>query len=232
MTIDPAPGWDGEDARARMSGGMDRSVVGLGRRAMLALTVVACACGKTREPPPTASRGVEPASCVLPESLPSPSPEPPPPPTTETAAPATSTVSPRTATESCIRESKVSLCLPVFGATMEDEASTTRGAACTSACIGAREKRLGPAIDRALKVCRDAYAKGRARSKCDFPKVSRPADAREVSMRFQDALRAAVEKRDESSAAALDAMLPVLDAPYLAEIEPACTKRCREDAGP
>jgi hypothetical protein len=33
------------------------------------------------------------------------------------------------------------------------------------------------------------------------------------------------------ASAALDALRPVLDAPYLAGVEPACTKKCREDAG-
>jgi hypothetical protein len=182
----------------------------------------ACACGKTQELAEPPSRVAEVVS-VAPVA-----PSDPPPPPPESPAPATSAVSSEAVLADCIRASKVSLCLPVFGKTMDDDTSTTQGAACTSACIGAREKRLRPAIERAVKVCREASARGTTARKCVFPKVNRPADGREVSMRFQDALRAAVEKRDASSLAALDAMLPVLDAPYLASIEPACTKKCLE----
>jgi hypothetical protein len=194
-------------------------VVGLWGGVTVALLVV-CACGKTQEPVTTPAESVSVAPVAAAE---------PPPPLPESPPPATTAVSSETAIANCIHASKVSLCLPMFGKTMDDDVSMSQGAACTSACIAAREERLAPAIDRAVSVCRGASVRGATASKCVFPKVKRPADAREVSMRFQDALRAAVDKRDAASVGALDAMLPVLDAPYLASIEPACTKRCRED---
>jgi hypothetical protein len=131
----------------------------------------------------------------------------------------------------CIQRSKLSHCLALFGPTMDAPRSLSDGASCTSSCIGNRDKRLSPAVERAGRACVGAYVKSRgaAAPKCEFPRVVTPRDPRELSMRFQDALRSAVERRDEATARALDKMLESLDATYLAGVEPECTKKCRED---
>jgi hypothetical protein len=137
------------------------------------------------------------------------------------------------ATAACIEESKLSRCLTLFGKTVDDVDSeeVKLGAACTSTCIGARDDRLAQVLTDAASACKDAYVKSRGHKPvaCKLPKAPRLRDPRELSMRFQDALRAAVEKRDAASARALDAMLPRLDAAYLAAAEPECTENCRAD---
>lgn len=131
----------------------------------------------------------------------------------------------------CVESSKLSQCLPLFGARMDDDKSMTTGAECTSSCIGAHDVRLAPAIDRSKKACVDAYvkAKGKGRVACAFPRFPKPKHDRELSMRFQDALRAAIDKRDAASARALDAMMGPFDAEHLAGVEPACTRQCNEE---
>lgn len=134
----------------------------------------------------------------------------------------------------CIETSKLRECLPIFaGKKMDDfdSSEVQAGATCTRACIEAREYRLRPAIDAAVATCKEAYEKsrGKAAVRCVFPKAKAPSDPRQHSMRFQDALRAALEKPSETTAAALDAMLPVLDSGHWSELEPDCTKRCRAE---
>ena len=96
-------------------------------------------------------------------------------------------------------------------------------------CIEGWEERNGPTLSTAARACIDAYvaARGKKPAKCAIPIAPRPSDARLVSMRFQDALRAAVEKGDAKSRAALDAMLPVLDAKHLKAAALECDERCR-----
>ncbi len=138
------------------------------------------------------------------------------------------------ATGRCIATGKLSACLPLFGQKKMDDFDSPEvqaGAACTRGCIEARPDRLRLVIESAVGTCREAYEKsrGKAAVRCVFPKGKAPADAREHSMRFQDALRAALEKPSDATAQALDAMLPVLDSGHYGELEPDCTKRCRTE---
>lgn len=137
------------------------------------------------------------------------------------------------AVAACIAESKLSHCVPLFEGNvdpLETEAGR-RGSACTRGCIGERDERLKRVVAEAADSCRESYVRsaGRKAPRCEFPKRPKTRDPRELSMRFQDALRAAIEKPAETSARALEDTLKFLDAEYLAGVEPECTKKCRAD---
>lgn len=136
---------------------------------------------------------------------------------------------------SCVATSKVSKCVPVFKGKMDDFANedVKKGAECTSTCLGNRDERLAGPVGEQYEACKKAYLANngdKKKAKCTFPKPPKLRDPRELSMRFQDALRAAVEKGDAASLDALDAVVPLMDAKWLVEQEKECTERCHLSA--
>ena len=137
-----------------------------------------------------------------------------------------------TALAACMKDSKLSHCAPLFDGDVDamERDSFRQGTFCTTGCIKGYEDRNALMVKAGYEACLAAYvaARGKKPAKCTIPIAKRPSDARLVSMRFQDALRAAVEKGDAKSLAALDAMLPVLDAKHLKGIAAECDERCRQ----